>query len=247
MATLESALKNAIQITYQLEDDELASEALPDANNRKMILFYEASEGGAGILKQLTLDPLAMNKVARTALEICHFDPETGADLLKGPRAKEECKAACYDCLMSYFNQQDHQYLDRHLIKDYLLMLSRSKIDISPVKKSRDDHYNELKRACMSELEVKWLDYIYGKGLRLPDHAQAVIQACKAKPDFIYANLNTVIYIDGHHHEYPDRQKRDREQENLLEDRGYLIIRFDYKDNWEKIVKEFPNIFGVKS
>ena len=51
MASLESALSRAIEITFQLEEYELASEALPTADDRRMLLFYESAEGGAGILR----------------------------------------------------------------------------------------------------------------------------------------------------------------------------------------------------
>ena len=52
MSSLKGALKQAIQIQYQLEDSELAAEALPDDNDQRVILFYEAAEGGAGVLRQ---------------------------------------------------------------------------------------------------------------------------------------------------------------------------------------------------
>jgi len=80
MASLQAALKRAIEATFQLEDNELASEPLPDANNRQMLLFYEAAEGGAGVLRQLVDDPIVLSQVARKALEICHFNPDTGED-----------------------------------------------------------------------------------------------------------------------------------------------------------------------
>ena len=54
------------------------------------------------------------------ALELCHFNPDTGADLGKAEHAQEKCQAACYDCLLSYFNQPDHESLDRHCVKDLL-------------------------------------------------------------------------------------------------------------------------------
>ncbi|MDX1520997.1 MAG: DUF1998 domain-containing protein [Anaerolineae bacterium] len=38
---------------YQLEDSELAVEPLPSIHERRLILLYEASEGGAGVLRQL--------------------------------------------------------------------------------------------------------------------------------------------------------------------------------------------------
>ena len=53
MASLQAALKHAIQVQYQLEDDELAAEPLPSADDRHLILLYESAEGGAGVLRQL--------------------------------------------------------------------------------------------------------------------------------------------------------------------------------------------------
>ena len=41
MASLQVALKNAIQVLYQLVDGELAAEPLPDRNLRRLILFQE--------------------------------------------------------------------------------------------------------------------------------------------------------------------------------------------------------------
>ena len=41
------------------------------------ILFYEASEGGAGVLRQLAEDPTVLPALARRALELCHYDPDT--------------------------------------------------------------------------------------------------------------------------------------------------------------------------
>ena len=57
-------------------------------------------------------------------LALCHFDPNSGADLRRAPGMTEDCEAACYSCLMSYSNQRDHELLDRATIKDYLLGLA---------------------------------------------------------------------------------------------------------------------------
>src|SRR5262249_62343245 len=76
MASLQAALKNAIQVRYQLEDNELAAEPLPKANDRRLLLLYESAEGGAGVLRRLIDDPQALAAVAGKALEICHFQPD---------------------------------------------------------------------------------------------------------------------------------------------------------------------------
>ena len=69
MASLQAALKQAIQQVYQLEPSELAVESLPNSSNRKVLSFYEAAEGGAGVLRQVVTDPNAVSKIARVALE----------------------------------------------------------------------------------------------------------------------------------------------------------------------------------
>jgi hypothetical protein len=92
---LQAALKVAIQIVFQLEDRELATEALPDDLDRRTILLYESSEGGAGVLHRLVTESDAWARVAREALRICHFDVDTGNDLGRAEGADEDCVAAC--------------------------------------------------------------------------------------------------------------------------------------------------------
>src|SRR5207245_10960110 len=100
MASLQAILESALQVKYQLEDNELAAEPLPSSYDRQLILLYESAEGGAGVLRRLLDEPHALAEVAREGLRLCHFDPETGMDLRRAPRAQEDCEAACYDCLM---------------------------------------------------------------------------------------------------------------------------------------------------
>ncbi|MGH9766729.1 MAG: helicase-related protein, partial [Blastocatellia bacterium] len=156
MASLQAALKNAIQVRYQLEDNELAAEPLPKADDRRLLLLYESAEGGAGVLRRLMDDSHALAAVANKALEICHFDPD-GTDKRRAPRAKEDCEAACYDCLMSYYNQREHRVLDRKLIRDDLLRLAGAITEESPASAPRASHLEQLLQQAGSDLERRWL------------------------------------------------------------------------------------------
>ena len=90
-----------------------SGERLPDDPRQGRMLFSEAAEGGAGVLRRLQAEPDALATAARKALEIAHFDPDTGDDLRPcAEGARERCEKACYDCLLSYSNQWDHE-LDR--------------------------------------------------------------------------------------------------------------------------------------
>jgi very-short-patch-repair endonuclease len=231
-----------------LEDQELAAEPLPGRDIRRQILFYESSEGGAGVLQRLQSEPDALKRVAKRALEICHFNSDTGADLGHAPRTREECSTACYDCLMTYANQPDHLRLDRHSIRDLLLDLAKAEVKPSSSDTPRSAHLHTLLERCESGLEREWLLFLEARNLTLPSHAQhvpAAIDGCFTRPDFVYDSHSTIVYVDGPHHEFPTRQARDREQTSCVEDCGWTVVRFGTMDDWDTVVRAYPSVFGA--
>ena len=245
LASLQAALKNAIQRVFELEDNELSAESLPSRDNRKSILFYESTEGGAGVLKRV-IDVTGFKRVIKEAIELCHFDPISFEDLLKSPHAKEPCEAACYDCLMSYSNQTDHELLDRKAIIDILISLLSSNLSRSSSEFSRAEHYERLRKLAGSDLELKWLDYIYKGGLILPTHAQELIESCHTRPDYLYSDKYVAVYIDGPIHDSPNQANKDKKIQEDLEDTGWHVIRFRYDKDWPEIIAANENIFGEK-
>jgi very-short-patch-repair endonuclease len=241
MATLQAALKQGIQQIYQLEPNEFSVDPLPSVDNRRILFFYEASEGGAGVLRQVAEDPNAIAEVVRAALVTCHFNPETGEDLGGG-----NCEAACYDCLLEYGNQPDHRNIDRAQVVNLLMDLSQAVTEISGSRRTRVDHLDELLRACDSELERRWLQRVHESQLRLPSHAQYLISACSTRPDFYYHGVNTVIYIDGPIHDEPDQKAMDAAITQRLIDAGYLAIRFHHAADWNKMFDQYADVFGQR-
>ena len=244
LASLQAALKTAIQVTFQLEDSELAAEPLPSVDERRQVLFYEAAEGGAGVLRRLVEDSDAWRLVARQALEICHFDPETGADRHRAGGASEDCEAACYDCLMSYTNQLDHRLLDRALVRETLLSWADASVEVTGRQENRADQLERLDRLAGSELERRWLRWLNERGLRLPSDAQRLFAEQGTRPDFTYDDDFLAIYVDGPPHDYPERQTRDESQEGALRRAGWSVLRFRYDEEWAEIVARRPDAFG---
>lgn len=243
MATLMSALKNAIQVSAQLEDSELAAELLPDHHAPRQILFYEASEGGAGVLQDLVFRPSALQEVAATALGLLHFDPVTGEDQGHAPHASERCAAACYDCLMTYGNQGFHDLLDRFTVRELLMNLHHAKVSLA--MGMAQDHLEQLLSQCGSELEREWLRFVQSEGRRLPSHAQRLIPEHQARPDFVYPDAAALIFIDGAHHEQPAQAGRDARLREELELAGYTVISFgDDRAAWSEQLSRYAFIFG---
>lgn len=119
VATVQHALIRGIERVFELEEGELLVEPTPSRQDRRALFFYEAAEGGAGALARLAREPHKVAQVAREALALMHFDPasldvaiERGADHLVD-EGDETCVAGCYRCLLSYYNQPDHELIDR--------------------------------------------------------------------------------------------------------------------------------------
>ena len=57
IATVQHAIMRGIEVVFQLEEGEILGEPLPARDNRRAVLAYEATEGGAGVLSRLVEDP----------------------------------------------------------------------------------------------------------------------------------------------------------------------------------------------
>jgi very-short-patch-repair endonuclease len=225
LTTLSYSLRRAIQVEYQIEEQEIAVERIGPDRQRRIIL-WEAAEGGIGVWERLIEEPTAFPKLARTALGLLHFYDMTG-DEVRG--WDELCPAACYDCLLSYANQLDHRHLDRHRVRDFLLRLARSE-PVKPAGRTYDEQYAWLLERTdpASSFERAFLDHLYERKLRLLDFAQHTpVADIFVQPDFYYQRGTApgiCIFINGPYHDNPARKEEDRRAREALEDRGYRVI-----------------------
>ncbi len=268
MISLQYALKRGIEQEFQLEEAELAAEPLPDRDDRTAILFYEAAEGGAGVLTRLASVPEAMRRIAHRALEVCHFASQSGewtgfSDLAD---QDHQCEAGCYRCLLSYYNQPDHPQIDRRneTMLDLLCRLTRAEHKELEAFSGAGDSFAELTNASTSSLERAWLNYLKTNGYHLPSRVQPYLEEFRTRPDFAYEDQQTLVYIDGPHHSgkhhmTPELQaegvregsqhyytSRDVEITQRLEEAGFTVVRFPFDQTlWDRIVDEYRWIFGT--
>ena len=252
MITLQYALKRGIEQEFQLEEAELAAEPLPEPDNRRALLFYEAAEGGAGVLTRLASNAEALQRVARKALEICHYTSVSGgwtdhADLSD---TDQSCEAGCYRCLLSYFNQPEHGEIDRRnsRVLDILCRLTRATRREVEGRARAGDSFDELMNASVSTLEREWLWFLKDHGFRLPDRAQPYLEAFATCPDFAYEDKQTLIFIDGPHHKGNAQKTLDAAITSRLEDAGFTVIRFaTEKSAWPETMTRHAWLFGLGS
>ncbi len=138
----------------------------------------------------------------------------------------------------------DHLLLDRQKIKELLLKLSHADVRTSPEIETRAEHLRRLKNLSISDLEIKWLDFLEEHDCNLPTKAQHLIPECHTRPDFLFDQERVAIYIDGPHHLYPERRERDAVQTACMEDIGYIVIRFGLYDDWSALIEDHKYLFG---
>lgn len=233
VVTLQYALKRAIESVFQVEPNEIGVSEVGDPACPN-ILLYEAAEGSLGILSQFVDKRKIFRRVIEEAEKVCRFEDEK----YKAP--------ASYDDLMSYYNQRDHQRLNRFLIRDALGKLGLADIEIlaSTAFSDYEEQYHHL--LCHldpnSSTERKFIDYLYQNGFRLPDSAQKRVPGIYCQPDFYY-EPRIWVFCDGTPHDGQEVIDRDKNQRQLIIARGDEVWSWHYREDLAAKIAQRPDIF----
>ena len=240
MATLQAALKRGVEQYFQIEEAELVVEPLPNFDNRLALLFYEAAEGGAGVLSRLATEEKVFADVARKALQLLHFNiPDTAItheSLDAAEERKEDggriCEAGCYQCLLSYFNQPDHGNINRQDQDALTLLVALAN---GHVRAGNASPQGSTTPDGAADILAVWLNTLQARGLRQPDATSVTINNGAATADALYKQARTLVFFAN-----PPEEIRLYAQE-----RGHQLLVFpEDATTWPTIFAERPEIFG---
>ncbi len=240
MATLLAALRRGIEQTFQIEEAELIAEPLPNPDHRRALLFYEAAEGGAGVLSRLATERRSLAEAAATALRLMHFRPPGDGiwsfDALPALEDKRTvdgvdvriCEAGCYRCLLSYYNQPDHELINR-LDADALRVLTALAgahvVDAS----GRTD------APPPDGALGRWLETLTRLKLRRPDAISVPLNGGAGMADAHYKAARVLVFLA------PPAP----ELEQYAIDRGHRVLVFGDESAWPAQFARHPEVFGT--
>ena len=221
MATLEAALQRGIEQVFQVEESEVLVEPLPDGEHRRVLLFYEATEGGAGVLSRLAREEGVLAEVARRGLERMHYNPATLEEI---PEDRQDCQAGCYRCLLSYYNQPDHRHIDRRnpLVLKLLSALTRSRVRGEAAEGE-------------GESGASWKKELAQRGLRLPDETDFSVAEGRFVVPGLYRSARVFLTLG-----VPPEGLED-----YAEERGYRVLHLPEAPSlWGDFFAQNPDLFG---
>ena len=218
--TLAHALALGFQVAFSADQSEIDHEVYQSDGTVGRIVFYEREEGGAGLLHHL-IDGTAWRRVARRALELLHVDPETGEE------ATDACSRACYDCLLSFFNQFDHGKLDRRLAIPWLMEIANGDPQLSLA--GPDERWAELLENAVGA-EPQILEMIRAHGCDPPARQHEVITEADgtriAEADLAWDD-KIVCFVDGSPHQWEHVKRDDAPKRQRLKALGYKVVAID--------------------
>ena len=233
ITTLQHALLRGIEAVFQLEAGEILAEPMPTRDVRNGFLCYEATEGGAGVLARLVAEPESLAAVARKALQVMHFDLADDGSLPSDPhllvdQPNAACVAACYRCLMSYYNQPDHELIDRRDegVRAMLLRLAsarvRSAVTVPPPGFA----------TASSDSASEWEKEATARGVPPTDSEPLVVDdAC-------------IALVWRRHYVVALRDAASSDALARLDDLGFEVIRFEARSTWPGAFERLVRVLG---
>jgi len=192
--SLAYTLAYGVQIAFSVDDSELGVYffPVPDRQDAVRVILYEEDEGGSGVINRLA-EAEAWRLVATKALEILHVDPATLDEM------DDACDRACYECLLSYYNQWHHEFLNRKLVIPFLTdLLAADGLDMARMPMPHT--WEELLAGTDCEAQRAVMQSLHSHGFPVPEDCGHPIVGADGDPvatvDLLYAG-GIAVWVSG--------------------------------------------------
>jgi very-short-patch-repair endonuclease len=228
LTTLLHSYLIAASIYFETDTNELRGfiqEVMtPQEDEMFKIVIYDSTLGGSGVLKEFMEKFAEISTKALQVLDEC------------------TCEKACYKCLKTYFNQRDHEKLDKRLVKATLQAFAETgqyniqevtvkeyKKIVKPLSKSEIEEITKFIEGEETPIERILREAIEKAGLPTPEMQYKMFEGDRliTKPDFAYPEQKIAIFADGFlYHKSKESFERDRNIDRWLQSKGWTTLRF---------------------
>jgi superfamily II DNA/RNA helicase len=226
--TYAQALLAAMGTHFGIELNELGSHIFPhpggdNVPTGRRILLYEYDEGGIGVLDRIC-NTDTWNALALRALDILHVD-ENGDD------SAHACLDSCYECLRTFYNQWNHEDLNRTLV---LPTFRASTRPLTITEHDTSSDWDAIVTNFDSATERNMVERLKAENLPAPAHAHhgLPIDQPVASADLFWTGggVNVVVLLDGSVHDNATVAAQDEIKRKKLKDLGYTVVVIRHDD-----------------
>ncbi len=220
--TYAQALLAAMGTHFGVELSELGSHIFPhpggdNVPTGRRILLYEYDEGGIGVLDRICNND-TWKALALRALDILHVD-ESGHD------TAHACLDSCYECLRTFYNQWNHEDLDRALV---LPTFRASTRPLTITEHDTSGDWDAIVNTFDSATERSMVERLKAEHLPAPSAAHHGVPAEKpvASADLFWTGggINVVVLLDGSVHDNATVAAQDGIKRQKLKNIGYTVV-----------------------
>ncbi|HID70278.1 MAG TPA: hypothetical protein EYP35_07450, partial [Desulfobacterales bacterium] len=140
------------------------------------------------------------------------------------PDGSPICEAGCYKCLLSYYNQPEHDKIDRknELVLTLLCELANAKVTIEKVSQKKSESL------ALSPLQVALKEILDSQNFPLPDSWNETINGIQI--DALYQDMQVAIILTD---------TSNNQQLTELENYGYIpIVLPEAQSKWHELLEE---------
>ena len=141
------------------------------------------------------------------------------------------CEAGCYQCLLSYFNQPDHDHIDRRNPDALQMLIALVNANVTPIN---DEYQPSKQQATENGLLGAWLAALQARQLRQPDAIEVSINQGQAIVAGQYKSLRILVFIEA----------LANDTKTQLEDKGWQVLDFSNPTQWPGLFEQYAELLG---
>lgn len=163
----------------------------------------------------------------RNITGLLHLKEENPAE-----EKEDACQSACYNCLLGFWNQNNHRFINRIRILPIVRRLITTKIEESSSESDSENLQRLVDVGLDSKLEERVLAMMSEINIELPDEVQKTISDPNGqlitRTDFYYSNIRLAVFVDGPPHSQQAQQEDDERKRRQVRRRGIGVYSMDF-------------------